>query len=126
MTITLGNLVLVAGQTRNSSGNPVGPDGLSIRDERGVERRELVGADGIEPEWIRCDARFVAFGVTRVFATPALALAYVAGAGLSEGRQAAAALKFDDATVMARACVTRRECTHEGCAVAVRYEIEGY
>lgn len=131
MTLTLGSLTLVHGQSRNASGLPVGPDNLVVRDERGVERRELVGADGVEPEWIRCDARCVEFSVTRVYATPAAALAYAFGTGLSEGRQAAAALKADagtdgETTIMSHASITRRESTVEGCAVAVRYVIEGW
>lgn len=137
MTLTLGSLTLVHGQSRNTSGLPVGPDNLVVRDERGVERRELVGADGVEPEWIRCDARQVEFSVTRVYATPAAALAYAfgtdpaTGGGLAEGRQAAAALKADagtdgETTIMSHASITRRESTVEGCAVAVRYVIEGW
>lgn len=139
MTVTLGTgssaLVLVAGQERNSDGDPVGPENLDIRDERGVERREYVGADGMQPEWIKCDARFVSFDATRVFATEAAALAYMAGSGLGEGRMAAAPLVFAYAgaggtevqkTVMSSACIARRTARQCGVAVAVHYEIEGY
>lgn len=123
MTITLGNTTLCAGQARNTTGSPVGPNDLRMQLAPGVAIREYVGADRVQGEHVRCDSGSVSFGVTRTFATPEAALAYISGAFLSE--DSAGALKFDDQTVFANAAVTQRTAAVVGCTVAVNYSITG-
>ena len=123
MTITLGSTTLCAGQARNSTGSPVGPNDLRMQLAPGVSIREYVGADRLQGEHVRCDSGSVSFGVTRTFATPEAALAYISGAFLSE--DSAGALKFGETTVFANAAVTQRTAAHVGCTVAVNYSITG-
>ena len=128
MTITLVNgsttTTLVAGQTRNSTGSPVGPHDLRIVNSPGTAVREYVGADRVQPEHVRCDSGSVAFGVTCTFATVDAALAYMAGAFLSENN--VGQLKFDSNNVFgAKSAVTQRTAVLVGCTVAVTYTIQG-
>ena len=129
MTITLGNTTLCAGQARvtgtpiGNVGDPVGPSDLRMQLAPGVAIREYVGADRVQGEHVRCDSGSVSFGVTRTFATPEAALAYISGAFLSEA--SAGALKFGETTVFAKAAVTQRTAAHVGCTVAVNYSITG-
>ena len=74
MTIKLGSYVLCAGDTRNSAGDPVGPQNLRLQETPGVAVREFVGADRVKPEHVRSDSGSVTFGVTRTFASAADAL----------------------------------------------------
>ena len=123
MTITLGNSTLCAGQTRNSLGNPVGPEGLVIADSPGVIERTYVGASRIHPEHVGADACAVSFKVTRVFGSVADALAYATSTIFSE--DVAGSLKFDNVERIANAAVTQRTAAVSGCAVAVSYTIRG-
>ena len=123
MTITLGSTTLCAGQARNTTGSPVGPNDLRMQLAPGVAIREYVGADRVQGEHVRCDSGSVSFGVTRTFATPEAALAYISGAFLSEDSEGA--LKFGETTVFANAAVTQRTAAHVGCTVAVNYTIQG-
>lgn len=129
MTITLGNTTLCAGQARvtgtpiGNVGDPVGPSDLRMQLAPGVAVREYVGADRVQPEHVRCDSGSVSFGVTRTFATPEAALAYISGAFLNEN--SAGALAFGDTTVFANAAVTQRTAAVVGCTVAVNYSITG-
>ena len=123
MTIKLGSTFLCKGQQRNSTGDPVGPNNLRMQLSPGVAVREYVGADRVQGEHVRCDSGSVSFGVTRTFATPEAALAYISGAFLSE--DSAGALKFGETTVFANAAVTQRTAAHVGCTVAVNYSITG-
>ena len=129
MTISLGNTYLVEGQTRNSTGSPVGPRDLRIAESPGAAVREFVGADRVQPEHIRCDSGVVSFGVTRTFGSVADALAYIrtrlVGGQLtsepSEGQ-----LKFDDVAVFGpKSVVTRRVAALVGRTVHVDYTIQG-
>ena len=126
MTITLGTTTLCAGQTRNSSGNPVGPNNLRMQLSPGVAVREYVGADRVEPEHVRCDSGSVTFGVTRTYADVATALAYLAGDFLSEAKEGQ--LKFDDTNVFGEehnSVVVQRTAALVGCTVAINYSITG-
>ena len=129
MTITLGSTTLCAGQTRNSTGDPVGPNNLRIQETPGVAAREYVGADRVQPEHVRCDSGTVSFGVTRTFTTAALALKHireklVGGQQTSEASEGQ--LKFDDTNVFgAKSVVTQRVAALVGCTVAVNYSITG-
>ena len=129
MTITLGNTTLCAGQARvtgtpsGNVGDPVGPNDLRMQLAPGVAIREYVGADRVQGEHVRCDSGSVSFGVTRTFATPEAALAYMSGEFLSEDSEGA--LKFGETTVFAKAAVTQRTAAHVGCTVAVNYSITG-
>ena len=129
MTITLGSTTLCAGQTRNSTGDPVGPNNLRIAETPGVAAREYVGADRVQPEHVRCDSGTLTFGVTRTFADVATALAYIS-TKLIGGQQTSEAsegqLKFDDRNVFgAKSVVTQRVASLVGCTVAVNYTITG-
>lgn len=135
MTITLVNssvtpaatTTLVDGQSRlvgtGNWGKAIGPDGLVMALAPGVALREYVGAERVHGEHVRCDHGTLSFSVTRVFETPAAALAYVRSGFLAE--QSAGALKFDSATVFAAAAVTSRQLSVNGCAAVVKYTIEG-
>ena len=123
MTIELGDTTLCAGQARNSTGSPVGPDGLTISDSPGVMSRQYVGADRVAPEHVGCDSCIVSFKVVRVFGRVADALAYATHGVFQEDVEGA--LKFDGTTRLSRAAVKSRVVVHNGCAVAVSYTIEG-
>lgn len=123
MTITLGTTTLCAGQTRNSTGSPVGPANLRLSLTPGVILREYVGADRVAGEHIKCDRGAVTFEVERIFATPAAALTYLSTTFLAEASEGA--LKFDSTTVFENAAVTARSVALVGCSVAVSYTIEG-
>ena len=124
MTITLGSTTLVAGQSRNSTGDPVGPSDLRMAVTPGVAVREYVGADRVQPEHIRCDSGSVSFGVKRTFATEALALAYIATTIHSEASEGQ--LKFDNTNVFgAKSVVTQRVAALIGRTVHVDYTIQG-
>lgn len=129
MKITLGDTTLCEGQVRvtgsssGTAGNPVGPSDLRMQLAPGVAIREYVGADRVLGEHVRCDSGSVSFGVTRTFATPEAALAYISGEFLSEDSEGA--LKFGGNTVFAKAAVTQRTAAHVGCTVAVNYSITG-
>ena len=124
MTITLGSTTLCAGQARNSTGKPVGPNNLRIAETPGVAAREYVGADRVQPERVRCDSGTLTFGVTRTFADVAAALAYISGSFLSEASEGQ--LKFDNTNVFgAKSVVTQRVAALVGCTVAVNYTIQG-
>ena len=124
MTITLGSTTLCAGNTRNSTGDPVGPNNMRMTVTPGVAIREYVGADRVQPEHVKCDSGSLTFGVTRTFATPALALAYVAGAFLTEASEGQ--LKFDNTNVFgAKSVVAQRTVAVVGCTIAVTYSITG-
>lgn len=126
MTITLGSTTLCAGQTRNSSGNPVGPNNLRMQLSPGVAVREYVGADRVNPEHVRCDSGSVTFGVTRTYADVVAALAYLAGDFLSEAKEGQ--LKFDNTNVFGsshNSVVVQRTAALVGCTVAINYSITG-
>ena len=128
MTITLTNgstvTTLCAGDARSSTGDPEGPRDLRMQLAPGVAVREYVGADRVQPEHVRCDSGSLTFGVTRTFATPALALAYVAGAFLEEASEGQ--LKFDGTNVFgAKSVVAQRTVAVVGCTVSVNYSITG-
>ena len=140
MTITLTNTVdgspvvttLVAGQSRNSTGDPVGPSDLRMAVTPGVAMREYVGADRVQPEHVRCDSGSVSFGATRTFATEALALAYIATT--IHGEASEGQLKFTDTSGStpvetnvfgAKSVVTQRVAALVGRTVHVNYTIQG-
>ena len=75
MTITLGSTTLCAGQTRNNTGDPVGPRDIRDAETPGVVIREYVGADRVVGDRVGCDHGTITFGVTRTFSSVALATA---------------------------------------------------
>lgn len=123
MTIKIGSTVLCAGQTRNTTGAPVGPENLRGTDAPGVITRDYIGAAREHPELVRCAHGTVSFDVARTFASVAAAAAYIASGFWEEG--ASGALTFDDRTVYANACVNNRSYSWIGCTVMVSYTIEG-
>lgn len=124
MTITLGSTYLVEGQTRNSTGSPVGPADLRIAESPGAAVREFVGADRVQPEHVRCDSGVVSFGVTRTYGSVADALAYLSGSFLSEASEGQ--LKFDSTNVFGpKSVVTQRVAALVGRTVHVDYTIQG-
>ena len=125
---------LCAGQARNATGSPVGPRDLRITLTPGVAIREFVGADRVQPEHVKCDSGCVSFGVTRTFATEALALAYATGAFLTEPNEGVLSIggtkifgtrTVGNSTVDAKCVVTHRTLAVVGCTVAVNYSITG-
>ena len=129
MTIKLGSYVLCAGDTRNSAGDPVGPQNLRLQETPGVAVREFVGADRVKPEHVRSDSGSVTFGVTRTFASAADALAYIRTrlvGGQQTSEPSEGQLKFDDVAVFGpKSVVTQRVAALVGCTVAVNYSITG-
>ena len=123
MEITIGNTVLCAGQARNQTGSPVGPEGFRGVDAPGVVTHDYVGAEREHPELIRCNHGSISFGVTRTFANEEDAGAYMATDFWTEGSEGA--LKFGSTTIFETACVTQRAYAWVGCTVTVNYTIEG-
>lgn len=123
MTITLGSTTLCAGQTRNSTGSPIGPENLTLSEAFGVIEREYIGADRVKPEHVRCDLGTCSFSVTRTFGSVANALTYVSSTIFSEAKSGA--LKFDSTTVFENAAIKSRSVSQVGCTVKVAYTIEG-
>lgn len=134
----IGTYLLCEDGERSTGGSPVGPiDGKGAL-VPGAEDREFIGADGIEPEHVGCDRKSLSFSVSRVYATPAAALAawaamlqpptaenLAAGAVPREG-----ALTVTDGSavsdVMSKARLASLECVQVGVALALRYSFEGF
>ena len=134
MTITLGSTTLCAGQTRNNTGDPVGPRDLRIQLTPGVAIREFVGADRVQPEHVKCDSGSISFGVTRTFATPEAAITYATSTFLNEPNEGVLTVgttkifgtrTVGNTTVDAKCVVTQRALAVVGCTVAVNYSITG-
>ena len=123
MTISLGSTTLCGGQSRNSTGSPVGPENLTFSEAFGVVEREYIGADRVKPEHIRCDLGTCSFSVTRTFGSVADALTYVSSTVFSEDKSGA--FKFDSTTVFANAAIKTRTISQVGCTVKISYTIEG-
>ena len=125
---------LVAGQSRNSTGSPIGPEDLRGSDAPGVVTHDYIGAEREHPELIRCNHGTISFGVTRTFADVATAAAYMSkGAATAPGSGAdgfwgegsEGALYFGSTKVFEHACVTSRTYAWVGNTVKVNYTIEG-
>ena len=114
---------LCSDATRSVDGAPVGPGNLRFVEAPGVEIREYVGADRVQPENVRCNHGTITFQATRVYATQALAAAYALAGHLSEPVEGA--LKYGTTEIFAHACVTSRQIGMVGCTVVVNYTIEG-
>lgn len=123
MTITLGNTVLCAGQTRNATGSPVGPSNFRASDAPGIVKHDYIGADRTRPEHIRCDSGSVTFDVSRTFGSVDAAIQYACIGIRSEAVEGE--LKYGGRTVFEHAAVTTRSVAQVGCTVAVSYTIEG-
>lgn len=127
MKITLGTgnspTELCAGQERNNTGSPVGPENLSFSEAFGVIERAYVGADRQVPEHIKADLGTCSFSVTRTFASVAAALAYISTGIFAEATSGA--LKFDSTTVFEKAALKSRVVSQVGCTVKIAYSIEG-
>lgn len=125
---------LCAGQTRNSSGSPIGPEDFRGSDAPGVVARDYIGAEREHPELVRCNHGSISFGVTRTFADVAHAAAYMAkGAATAPGSGEAGfwgegsegSLYIGGTKVFEHACVTSRTYAWVGCTVKINYTIEG-
>ena len=123
MTIAIGNTQLCAGQTRNSTGSPIGPEDFRGSDAPGVVTHDYIGAEREVSELIRCNHGQISFGVTRTFADVAAAAAYMATTFWTE--ESSGALYFDSTQIFATACVTSRTYAWVGCTVKINYTIEG-
>lgn len=123
MKITIGDTELVSTQERKSDGTPMGPEKLSIADQPGVVRRELIGRTRIENEDVLPHSGVVSFGVSRIFPDVPAALAYMSKGLLAEETEGP--LMFDDVVVFAKAAVAYRKAANVGCCVNVQYTIEG-
>lgn len=142
MTITLvkgtgGSAVtttLVAGQERNATGSPIGPEDFRGSDAPGVVTRDYIGAEREHPELVRCNHGSISFGVTRTFASVAAAAAYMAKGAATQpgsgetgfwGEGSEGALYFDSTKIFEFAAVTNRTFAWVGRTVKVNYTIEG-
>ena len=138
MTITLVNgnttTTLCAGQTRNATGSPIGPEDFRGSDAPGVVTHDYIGAEREVPELIRCNHGTISFGVTRTFGSVDDAAAYMSkGAATSPssgadgfwGEGSSGALYFGETKVFENACVTSRTYAWVGNTVKVNYTIEG-
>lgn len=114
---------LCAGQTRNSTGSPIGPEDLRGSDTPGVVTRDYIGAAREHPELVRCNHGSVSFSVTRTFANVDAAEEYMASTFLDEGSEGA--LYYGSRKVYDYACVTSRTYAWVGSTVKVNYTIEG-
>lgn len=123
MTISIGSTTLVAGQSRNSTGSPVGPENLTFSEAFGVIEREYIGADRVKPEHVRCDLGTCSFSATRTFGSVDDALAYISSTIFSEDKSGA--LKFNSTTVFSNAAIKTRNVSQVGCTVKISYTIEG-
>lgn len=123
MQILIGNTVLCAGQARNSTGSPVGPEGFSISEALGVAERNFCGAARVKPEHVLPDMGTCSFTVTRTYATVEAALAYACTGHFAEETEGA--FTIGGTTVFANAAVKSRVVSHVGCTVKVAYTVEG-
>ena len=123
MQIKLGDTILCAGTARNSDGQPIGPDGLTVAEVPGIAKRDYIGADRTVSEHVKCNHGTVSFSVSRVFPSVDAALDYALGGIYEEAVEGA--LVCGGRTVFEHAAVTNRQVSHVGCAVAVGYTIEG-
>lgn len=123
MIITLGSTTLCAGQTRNNTGDPVGPRDIRDTEAPGVVIREYVGADRVVGDRVGCDHGTITFGVTRTFSSVALATAYALVGHRAE--DTVGPLKYDNTVIFENAAVTSRSIAQVGCTVVVNYTIEG-
>lgn len=124
MTITFGNSTLVAGQTRNSTGSPVGPANLQIVEQPGVIEREYIGADRIQAEHLAPDHGTVSFTVTRVFATVDAALTYATQTVFTEAK--VGQLTIGSKNIFgSKTALVERKISHVGVAVVVAYSFKG-
>lgn len=114
---------LCSDATRSVDGSPIGPGDLTIAEAPGVELREYIGADRVEPEHVRCNHGTMSFKATRVYASTALAAAYALSGHLAEPVEGV--LKYGTTTIFPKACVTSRRIAMVGCTVVVNYTIEG-
>jgi len=114
---------LCAGRSRNSSGDPIGPEGMSGSDMPGVVTHDYIGAARETPELVRCNHGTVSFGVTRTFADLDAAEAYMASTFWNEGSEGA--LYYGSRKVYDSACVNSRTYAWVGNTVKVNYTIEG-
>ena len=119
--------VLCAGDARNSTGQPMGPQNVRRAEKPGAALREYVGEDRVQGEWVKCDSGVLSFGVVRIFNTPAHAAAFALTGFGSEPRAGALTATEGDTTVtiFAKCVITARESAQVGCAVATQYTIEG-
>lgn len=142
MTITLVNgsgnsavtTTLCAGQTRNATGSPVGPEDFRGSDAPGVVTRDYIGAEREVPELVRCNHGSISFSVTRTFGSVDDAAAYMSkgaatapasGAEGFWGEGSSGALYVGETQVFANAAVTSRNFSWVGCTVKINYTIEG-
>ena len=114
---------LVAGQERNTTGSPIGPEDQRGSDTPGVVTRDYIGAAREHPELVRCNHGSVSFGVTRTFASVSSAETYMETTFWSEGSEGA--LYFGSTKIFDFACVTSRTYAWVGNTVKVNYTIEG-
>jgi len=124
MTITLDNVVLCAGDSAATDGDPVGPDGSNVRVAPGTEDYEYIGAEGIAAEHVGCDVTGVSFGVARTYATVEAARAAVFSLTLSTPREGT--LYVDGRTLIAKAVLRDMNIRQVGCTLIINYTIEGF
>ncbi len=125
MTITFDGTTICHGQSRGQPGEAVGPDGLVVSEAPGTVSHELIGADRVRQEHVRCDRGTIQFRVTRTFATVEAALAYVTGGYLAEPRNGVLAFGGVNMFGDNKANMTVHQLSMVGCTVVVNYAFEG-
>ena len=128
MRILLGSTYLCGsaeldGDVRNSTGVPMGPQGIRVQENPGTAIREYIGADRVEGEHVRCDSGTLTFGTTRIFTTEAEATAWAMCGHRAEAVEGA--LVVDGQTIYPKAVVTSKQVSQVGVAVATQYTVEG-
>lgn len=111
------------GDVRNSTGVPMGPQGVRVQENPGAVIREYVGADRVDGERVRCDSGTVSFGTTRIFANESQATEWAMYGHRAEAVEGA--LVVDGKTVYQKAVVTAKNVSQVGVAVATQYTIQG-
>ncbi len=109
---------------RPQDGTPIGPDAMEYSVSKGVLDREPVGADGIVSEPCGCDRRTLTFGVSRHYATEALAVA--AAASLEQACPPKGAVTIGSSTLIASATLRQLRLRVSGRRLSAVYSFEGY
>lgn len=119
--------ILCAGDIRNSTGLPMGPQNVRRAEKPGAELREYVGADRVQGEWVKCDSGTLTFGVTRIFPTESAAADFaLTGLGTEPRAGTLTATQGSQTmTLFGKCVITSRESSQVGVAVYTQYTIEG-
>lgn len=123
MDIKIDNAVLCFGDHQTTAGDPIGPDNLRVRLQRGVDVYEYIGAAGIDSEHKGCDRKSISFGVTRTYGSEADAKAAILTVMALDME---GAVTVSSTAFMAKGNVLSLDVAQIGCSLICSYMIEGY